>query len=714
MATINCTLNSFVTPGFSGYEPDFGSKKPNGEPVTSREAANNIAMPFRRERPFVVNENSDTTVIEANSVFEIATKEISLTLGNGKFTGCLVRVINTSDGNVTVIFSGRVKMLKPGESLMLEYGTEWIMPSFTSSVNSQLELAQYKFTNQSVIVHAQGNIDIAVGGILTVDGVLTGAGDIVLLTKQTDAKENGLYMVQVGSWIRLSGYEAANDQAFDYKYIYVRSGAVDAGKIFIIGTESYVIGETEIEFFESAFSFASIPEKIVIRDTEGDFAGSGGGGGGGPVTPMLTGIYVDTLPSKTSYEQNEAFDPNGLVVKAIFSDDSMQVVYPENPPNDGTSGYILSVPNMAAIGSPTVTVTYRGFTVTFGITVSTPPPPPVITGITLTSQPAKLTYEIGETLDFSGMVVKAVYSNGSQTTLSYHSGGTTGWKNSSPDMSTAGTKSVTISYTPDATTFTQTFQIEVTLGANYDGAVDNVTETNNNLLTILSAANVQAAWQMLHERINADGLANYHGLGLGDYMDITAGLPAPLSIAWNATYINLRMYILGFNTYKGSRGNTKNHILWGFKNIPTTRAMHSSNDNSGGYYAKDLRTYVEGDFLTSLIAALGADYFYNVSRLISTKGGSRDLTAKIWLPNEKEVFGSANYGDDPDPQIPIPMYTKDAAHRVKNWNGSASGWWEGSPHSSGTTAFCLVTNGGNAISYNASNTIGVAPCFCQI
>jgi len=249
-----------------------------------------------------------------------------------------------------------------------------------------------------------------------------------------------------------------------------------------------------------------------------------------------------------------------------------------------------------------------------------------------------------------------------------------------------------------------------------DYPVDNDTVTGNNLMSVLSAVSVQDAWEKLHQRIsNSGGVPNYSGLGLNDYLDITEGLREPINIAWNASYLNLRLIILGFDVYKGSQGNTLSHILWGFKHIPLTRAMHSSNSNSGGYPAMALKTYIDNNFLPAMIDAMGADYFYDVRRLVSTKGGSTVMQAKLWLPNAKEVFGSAEFGgDDPSPQKIIPLYSKDVTYRIKKFQNVADYWWDGTPLASHTAYFCGVDKDGTLLSEQTSRSIGVAPCFCQI
>jgi hypothetical protein len=104
-------------PGFSGVNPPFGTKKPEGEPVTSREADVNIRMPFSRQRPYHVGETSVTGAVEAHSAFVLAEAGITLTLGEGGFTGCRVRVINASAGVSTVVFGAAEE-----ETVALEAG----------------------------------------------------------------------------------------------------------------------------------------------------------------------------------------------------------------------------------------------------------------------------------------------------------------------------------------------------------------------------------------------------------------------------------------------------------------------------------------------------------------------------------------------------------------------------------------------------------------
>ena len=51
---------------------------------------------------------------------------------------------------------------------------------------------------------ANGNINLATGGLLTIDGRVTVAGDRVLVTNQTLPAENGIYIASAGAWVRSS------------------------------------------------------------------------------------------------------------------------------------------------------------------------------------------------------------------------------------------------------------------------------------------------------------------------------------------------------------------------------------------------------------------------------------------------------------------------------------------------------------------------------
>lgn len=79
--------------------------------------------------------------------------------------------------------------------------------------------------------------------------------------------------------------------------------------------------------------------------------------------PSVTDIAIATQPTKTVYEQGEAFSALGLSLKVSYSNNTTKII---------TGGFQVSTPDMQSLGTKTVTVTYAEKTVSFTITVKEP------------------------------------------------------------------------------------------------------------------------------------------------------------------------------------------------------------------------------------------------------------------------------------------------------------------------------------------------------
>jgi len=254
----------------------------------------------------------------------------------------------------------------------------------------------------------------------------------------------------------------------------------------------------------------------------------------------------------------------------------------------------------------------------------------------------------------------------------------------------------------------------------FDEATANTGSTEGrNLLTVLGVTTVAEAMGVLHERCNGEGVADFSGLMIGDYLDLPSLTVDGTTYTWNATYQNLRIVISGFNHYIhcGDTENTKNHILWTFKNVVLQRQMNSSDTNTGGYNASAMKTYLDGVFALGLGSALGSsNYLYTISRAISKKGSTEWVRNTVFLPTEVEVFGVATYGDDQNASntnIQYPIYRDSSYYRCKKYNGSRAWWWEATPYALYSLYFCHVCYSGCGTSTGASNSCGgVAPAFC--
>lgn len=165
----------------------------------------------------------------------------------------------------------------------------------------------------------------------------------------------------------------------------------------------------------------------------------------------LTGITV-AGPTMTTYTVGESLDLTGLVVTATYDDgSSKEVTGYVTSPEDGTV--------LDTVGSRTVTVTYSEgdvtMTATFTVTVEEESQA-TLEGIEVTTLP-KAQYFVGDEFDSSGMVVTASYSDGKTRNV-------TGYTIDPEDgsiLNTAGSQTVTVSYTEGDVTKTTTFDVTV-------------------------------------------------------------------------------------------------------------------------------------------------------------------------------------------------------------------------------------------------------------
>ncbi|PTB96791.1 hypothetical protein C9994_05865 [Marivirga lumbricoides] len=94
----------------------------------------------------------------------------------------------------------------------------------------------------------KNNINLLVGGIVTVDGVLTKLNDRILVWNQNSPAENGIYVVQNGEWLRADDFNTPSNMAKG-AIIPVLEGATYENIIFQFTTkEDIVIDNTPLLF----------------------------------------------------------------------------------------------------------------------------------------------------------------------------------------------------------------------------------------------------------------------------------------------------------------------------------------------------------------------------------------------------------------------------------------------------------------------------------
>ena len=157
---------------------------------------------------------------------------------------------------------------------------------------------------------------------------------------------------------------------------------------------------------------------------------------------VLASIKVAAEPTKTSYYQDDEFDPAGLVIKAVYNNGKEEEI--------AAADYQLSGFDSTAGGLNTITVTYNEKTATFNVTIIGK------NGIELTSAPNKVRYGVGDEFDDTGLVVSQKYADGTKRALGKDQYIVTGF-----DSSAQGEKTITIT----VGTETVSFNINVYKGA---------------------------------------------------------------------------------------------------------------------------------------------------------------------------------------------------------------------------------------------------------
>lgn len=301
---------------------------------------------------------------------------------------------------------------------------------------------------------------------------------------------------------------------------------------------------------------------------------------------------------------------------------------------------------------------------------------PVLTGISITTQPAKTTYAVGGSFDSTGMVVTATYDTGTTKEV-------TGFTFSPQTFSSAGTKTVTISYTENGVTKTTTLSVTVIQIGDF------ATST---------WADIKAAVQ-----------AGIGGLDLSEFWAV--GDTKSVTLTTNEV---IELQIAGFNHDTYSDGVTAPVTLVMKNCLRLAAPMNGSITNSGGYPASVMKTYVNNNIYNKLPSDLKAIVAPIKKKCYTTHNDAsslREASYNVWLLAEAEVFDRISYTVGSGEGTKYPIFT-DNASRVKKINNSSNGWWLRSADTSTSTYFVLVDAGGYVYYANASYSYGVVVGLC--
>ena len=160
----------------------------------------------------------------------------------------------------------------------------------------------------------------------------------------------------------------------------------------------------------------------------------------------VSSVAIKKLPTKQTYKVGEAFESAGMILKITYTDNTTAEV---------TSGYTCT-PNgkLTTAGQQKIVVSYEGKTSGFYVTVN--PAGKTVSGVAIKKLPAKQTYQVGETFDPSGMILKVTYSD--NTTAEVTSGYT---YTPTGAMNTAGQQTIAVAYKESGVTKGTGFKVTV-------------------------------------------------------------------------------------------------------------------------------------------------------------------------------------------------------------------------------------------------------------
>lgn len=176
----------------------------------------------------------------------------------------------------------------------------------------------------------------------------------------------------------------------------------------------------------------------------------------------VSALFITKYPDKMVYSEGETFDPTGMIVKAYYNDNSTEEVTNysiTSTPFIISSAYAEKVRVYLSVGS-----TEQSFEVTVN--------PTIISLISVTTPPNKVSYDPGDMFDPTGMIVKVTYANGKSVVIPDNM-----YKIASEQPFKAGDSLVTIEFRGKTTALSVSVSGEVTTPEDSDTQPPSQTTT---------------------------------------------------------------------------------------------------------------------------------------------------------------------------------------------------------------------------------------------
>ena len=353
--------------------------------------------------------------------------------------------------------------------------------------------------------------------------------------------------------------------------------------------------------------------------------------------PSLTDISLDTTEVQTEFEINDEFNYNDLVVTAIYSDSTSEVVDPTS----------VSTPDMSTSGEKTVTVTFLDKEATYTITVISTP-----TSISASIKNNKVFY-VGETITIDDIIVTTNLGDDVTASASFSS-----YTFTYADAASGGT--ITDKTFTDGVTYS-TFSCNLTARVQRKARVDAGTVTDTLTRDLIGITGTSyTSWNNKTDESDAVYAGQSAGKNTVDSKIIESiqirSNNSNSGIISTSSGGKLKSVVITFNSNTAA-GRTIN--VYG-KNVAYSSPTDLYSDESDTR-GTSLGTIVKG---TSTTLSISGDYTYI---------GLRSASGAIYIDEIKITYGSDDYAENLANYI---MY-EDTNNQCDTKTDIAIGYFEG-------------------------------------
>ncbi len=232
------------------------------------------------------------------------------------------------------------------------------------------------------------------------------------------------------------------------------------GLIFKVSYADGTIAIKNADYTVSVTQFIKSGEQIVYVY----YYGATGTFKANAITVGLTNVEILTEPNKKDYFAGEQVELTGLILKLTYNNGKTATV---------GSGFTTST-TLKSSAVKSVEVEYLGFKVSYEVQVTDV----VCVSWAMTSQPIKLDYYVGDSIDTSGLVITEYYNNGTSKEF------TSGFVCTPNTLSAVGEQIITVNYAGATTMFVVNVSEKPILGRVKSVDIDDISLNYKNTTTI--------------------------------------------------------------------------------------------------------------------------------------------------------------------------------------------------------------------------------------